>query len=107
MSFQGAWSETWTFFGGDWHRGNIGIMGPRSHASWLASTVFDGARAFEGVTPDLERHLARINQSAEAMLLNPIVPPGQWLELALAGVKRFAPLSALYIKPMYWAEQTG
>ena len=44
-----GWSKTWTFFEGNWHEGNIGIMGPRTHAAWLCSMVFDGARAFEGV----------------------------------------------------------
>src|SRR5690349_14673955 len=56
-----AWSRTWTFLDGDWHEGNVPIMGPRTHAAWLASCVFDGARAFEGVTPDLDLHCARIN----------------------------------------------
>ncbi len=51
------WSRTWTYLDGDWHEGNIPIMGPRTHAAWLGSSVFDGARAFEGVTPDLDRHL--------------------------------------------------
>ena len=51
-------------FEGDWHEGNAPIMGPRTHAAWLGSTVFDGARAFEGTTPDLDRHCARVNQSA-------------------------------------------
>ncbi|MEA2928512.1 MAG: branched-chain amino acid aminotransferase, partial [Hyphomicrobiales bacterium] len=37
-----GWSKTWTFFEGDWHEGNIGIVGPRTHAFWLASSVFDG-----------------------------------------------------------------
>ena len=41
------------------------IMGPRTHGAWLASTVFDGARAFEGVAPDLDRHCERVNQSAD------------------------------------------
>src|ERR1700759_4639190 len=59
-----SFSQTWTFFEGDWHEGNVPIMGPRTHAAWLASTVFDGARAFEGVAPDLDRHCARVNQSA-------------------------------------------
>jgi branched-chain amino acid aminotransferase len=103
----GAWSKTWTYFEGDWREGNIGIMGPRSHASWLASTVFDGARAFEGVTPDLDKHLSRINESAKAMQLDPIVPLTKWLELTQDGLKRFDRSAALYIKPMYWAEQTG
>ena len=44
-------TKTWTFFEGDWHEGNVAIMGPRTHGAWLGSTVFDGARAFEGVTP--------------------------------------------------------
>ena len=48
-----AWSKTWTFFENDWHEGNVPIFGPRTHAGWLGSLVFDGARAFEGVTPDL------------------------------------------------------
>ena len=102
-----GWSNTWTFFEGDWHEGNIAIFGPRSHASWLASTVFDGARAFEGVTPDLERHLSRINEPAKAMLLEPVVAPALWLELARYGLGKFDRNAELYIKPMYWAEQTG
>ena len=47
------------------------IMGPRTHGLWLGSTVFDGARAFEGVTPDLDRHFARVNQSAVNFGLKP------------------------------------
>lgn len=101
-----GWSKTWTFFEGDWHEGNVPIMGPRSHAAWLASTVFDGARAFEGVTPDLENHLSRINRSAVAMNLEPMVPLARWLELAHAGLAKFDRDAALYIKPMYWAEQS-
>ena len=58
------WSKTWTFYEDDWHEGNIPIMGVRTHAVWLGSSVFDGARAFEGVTPDIELHCARVNASA-------------------------------------------
>ena len=102
-----GWSQTWTFFEGEWHEGNIALAGPRTQAMWLASTVFDGARAFEGTTPDLDLHLARINRSAESMLLKPVVPHEQWLELAKEGLKKFDRNAALYIKPMYWAEQSG
>ena len=35
------------------------IMGPMTHAPWLGSCVFDGARAFEGVAPDLDLHCER------------------------------------------------
>ena len=53
-------SQTWTFFNGSWREGNQAILGPRTHGAWLGSMVFDGARAFEGVTPDLDLHLARV-----------------------------------------------
>ena len=62
-----AFTQTWTWFEGEWHEGNPPIMGPRSHAFWLGSSVFDGARAFEGVTPDLALHLARVNNSAPCL----------------------------------------
>jgi len=101
------WSKTWTFFEGDWHEGNIGIMGPRTHAAWLCSVVFDGARAFEGVTPDLELHCARVNESAKKLFLNPTVSTEEWVRLAREGIRRFDKDAALYIRPMYWAENEG
>src|ERR1700689_799471 len=93
-------SETLPFFEGDWHTGNVPIMGPRTHAAWLASTVFDGARAFEGVAPDLDRHCARINQSAITFKLKPVVDAATWLELAREGMARFDAKAELYIRPM-------
>src|SRR5947209_1585218 len=67
-----SFSKTWTFFDGDWHDGNAPVMGARSHATWLGSMVFDGARTFEGVTPDLDLHCGRVNRSAEAFMLKPM-----------------------------------
>lgn len=98
------YSQTWTFFEGKWHDGNVPIMGPRTHAAWLGSMVFDGARAFEGVTPDLDRHLARINWSATNFKLNALVDQPTWLGLVQDGLKRFASNAELYIRPMYWAQ---
>ncbi|TIP80785.1 MAG: branched chain amino acid aminotransferase, partial [Mesorhizobium sp.] len=66
-----AQSATWTFVDGDWYEGNVAILGPRSHAMWLGTSVFDGARWFEGVAPDLDRHAARVNASAIALGLKP------------------------------------
>jgi branched-chain amino acid aminotransferase len=97
-------SRTWTFFQGDWHEGNIAIMGPRTHGSWLGSVLFDGARRFEGVMPDLDMHCARINQSAENFGLKPVVGADQWFGLVENGVKKFDADAALYIRPMYWAD---
>lgn len=99
-----SFSTTWTFFEDRWHEGNAPIMGARTHGAWLGSTVFDGARRFEGVSPDLDLHMRRINQSARAFGLLPIVGDDEWLQLAREGIARFDTSKALYIRPMYWAE---
>ena len=101
------WSETHTWFNGRWLTGNAPIVGPRTHAFWLGSSVFDGARFFEGVAPDLDLHCARVNESARAMLLAPTKRPGEIVEIAREGIAKFAPGTALYVKPMYWAEEGG
>jgi branched-chain amino acid aminotransferase len=100
-------SKTWTFYDGDWHEGNVPIMGPRTHAAWLGSMVFDGARAFEGVTPDLDRHCARVNDSARRMLLAPEVGTDVWIGLVEEAFRRFDRQAGLYIRPMYWAEEAA
>jgi branched-chain amino acid aminotransferase len=100
-------SKTWTYFQGGWHEGNIPIMGCRTHGAWLCSVVFDGARAFEGVAPDLELHCARVNDSAEKLFLKPLVPVETWVRLAWEGMDKFDREAALYIRPMYWAEKEG
>jgi branched-chain amino acid aminotransferase len=103
-----AWhSQTWNWFNGAWHEGNPPLIGPRSHVSWLGSSVFDGARVFEGVAPDLERHCERVNRSAPTIGLKPTMDVGTMLDLVREGVKKFAPGTALYVKPMYWGEAEG
>lgn len=105
MRAPSATSNTWTFFEGRWRGGNAPFLGPRSHAAWLGSIVFDGARAFEGVAPDLDSHLNRVNLSAKAMLLEPRLSRDDWRELVEDGLRRFDKLAALYIRPMYWPEE--
>ena len=106
-SLMSDWSLTHTYLDGEWFEGNKPILGPRSHAFWLGSSVFDGARAFDGVTPDLDMHCARLNRSAKTMWLKPIMSVDSIMELALDGLKKFAPGAHLYIRPMYWAERNG
>ena len=93
-----------TFLKGDWQEGNPKIVGPMTHAFWMSSVVFDGARAFEGVTPDLDRHCERLIASARAMELDPLLSAGEVMELALDGIGRFANGAALYICPIFYAE---
>jgi branched-chain amino acid aminotransferase len=107
MAHSNAPSRTWTFYAGDWHEGNVLLWGPRTHAIWLGSSVFDGARAFEGVTPDLDRHFTRVNDSAGKLGLKALTSVDTWLGLARDGIKRFGPKPELYIRPMYWAENGG
>ena len=100
-------SETWTFFDDDWHSGNVPVVGPRTHALWLGSSVFDGARAVDGLMPDLDRHCERVNVSASALGLKPTVGVEEWMGLVADGLKRFQSREAIYIRPMYWAEEGG
>jgi branched-chain amino acid aminotransferase len=102
-----TWSETWTYFDGDWHEGNPGLIGPRTHAFWQGSSVFDGARAFEGVTPDIDRHAMRVNASAAALGLVATKSVEEIVGLVKDGLKRFRSPEPVYIRPMYWAEEGG
>ena len=102
-----AQSLTWTFVDGDWHEGNVALVGPRSHVMWLGSSVFDGARWFEGVAPDLDLHAKRVNQSAVALGLKPTMTPEEIVALTWDGLKKFDGRTAVYIRPMYWAEHGG
>jgi branched-chain amino acid aminotransferase len=99
--------KTWNYLDGEWLEGNVPIIGTTSHASWLASTVFDGARWFDGLAPDLDLHCQRVNQSALALGLKPTETAERIEELALEGLKKFDGKTAVYIKPMYWAEHGG
>ena len=100
MAVGSGWSRTWTFFEEDWREGSVPIMSSRTHAAWLCSLVFDGARSFEGVAPDLELHCARVNDSAAKLFLKPVVSTETWVRLAREGISRFGKDAALYIRPI-------
>ncbi|MEL6587395.1 MAG: aminotransferase class IV, partial [Pseudomonadota bacterium] len=91
-----------TWFDGAWHDGDVPVMRAADHGMWQGSSVFDGARRFEGMTPDLDKHCARVNRSAEALMLRPTKTPDQMVEIIQEGLKGFAPDAAIYIRPMYW-----
>lgn len=92
-----------TYFQGTWHDGDVALMKGADHAMWLGSSVFDGARFFDGMTPDLDLHCARTNASARALLMSPTLETSAMVEIALEGLQGFAPGAAVYIRPMYWA----
>ena len=99
-----ALSKTiWTYFEGTWHEGDLPVMRAADHGSWLGSTVFDGARSVNGLTPDLDLHCARVNQSAEALMITPTVSTADMIAITREGLANFPKEAAVYIRPMYWA----
>lgn len=96
--------KTLTYVDGRWRKGNPKVLGPQDHAVWLSSVVFDGARAFGGVAPDLDLHCARTVASARMIGLEPQVTGAEITELAWEAIGRFAIGSELYICPMFYAE---
>ncbi|RME15728.1 MAG: branched-chain amino acid aminotransferase [Alphaproteobacteria bacterium] len=96
-----------TWFEGKWHEGDAMIMRAGDHGAWLGTTVFDGARYFDGLAPDLDRHLERVNRSAEALMITPTIRPGEMLEIVREGLATYPREAAVYIRPMYWAINGG
>jgi branched-chain amino acid aminotransferase len=96
-----------TWFEGAWHEGDVAVMRAADHGAWLGTTVFDGARRFEGVAPDLPAHCERVNRSAEALMIEPTVAPARMVEIVEEGLALYPPDAAIYIRPMYWALDGG
>ena len=99
--------DTLTYWNGAWHEGSPAILGPRDHAFWLGSSVFDGGRAFGGCGPDLDQHAARVIRSARALGLNPKQTAEEIFALMQVGIKRFPADAELYVRPMFWATKGG
>ncbi|QIE46554.1 branched-chain amino acid aminotransferase [Pseudohalocynthiibacter aestuariivivens] len=96
-----------TYFKGSWHDGDTPIIHAADHGAWLGSNVFDGARLVNGLTPDLDLHCARVNRSAEALMLTPTVSTEDMVALIKDGLKAYPIGAAVYIRPMYWAADGG
>lgn len=92
-----------TYFNGTWHDGDLPVMRAADHGSWLGSSVFDGARFVNGLIPDLDLHCERVNQSARALMITPTVDTNTMVEIVKDGLTAYAPGTAVYIRPMYWA----
>jgi len=92
-----------TYFNGAWHDGDVDIMKAADHGSWLGTNVFDGARYFDGLAPDLDAHCARVNRSATALMITPTVEADHMVQIVREGLKRYPAGTPVYIRPMYWA----
>ena len=94
-------SAVW--YDGKWHDEQPRILGPMDHAFWMASVVFDGARSFARMAPDLDLHSARVVRSARSLLLEPTMSPREIEALSREGIGRFADDAELYVRPMFFA----
>lgn len=103
MALKEGGKQSWTWYRGTWQEGNPMLMGPMTHAPWLGSCVFDGARAFEGVAPDLDLHCQRIVRSAQSFGLKIVKNAGEIEEIVREGIAKFPPGAELYLRPMFWA----
>jgi branched-chain amino acid aminotransferase len=93
-----------TYADGRWRNGSPAILSAKSHAMWLASVAFDGARAFAGVAPDLDRHCARLVHSGAILGLCSPLTAGEIEACAWEGIHRFPDHAQLYVCPMLYAE---
>lgn len=99
--------RTVAWLDGAWHDsrdadgGRLSLIDPTANGFWLGMTVFDGARAFDGVAPDLDRHCARVVRSAVSLGLEPDRTGSEIEALAREAMTRFDPGTALYICPIF------
>jgi branched-chain amino acid aminotransferase len=79
------------------------LLGPLDHGMGMASVVFDGARGFDGLAPDLDRHCERVVESAKKMLLTPSKTAGEIEALCREALERLPKDMVTYIRPMFYA----
>ena len=96
-----------TFHDDRWQTGSVPVMRSADHGTWLGTLVFDGARQFDGVCPDLLAHCERVNQSSLSLGMNPTLKTGAIVERVNEGLAQFEKDAAVYIRPMYWSTGYG
>jgi branched-chain amino acid aminotransferase len=98
-------TEPYSWIDGEWISGNPPIIGPLTNAAWMATVVFDGARAYDGLAPDLDLHAERCIASALALGLEPQVTAKEIQRLAVDGLSHFPSGAAVYIRPMFYGDE--
>lgn len=101
-----AGGRTVTYTDGEWHDGNVAVMGTLDDGAWLGQSVFDGARYFNGAAPDLDRHCERAIRSAKLLGMTPSLTAKEIEEIARQGIKKFDPEVALYICPYFYLSES-
>jgi branched-chain amino acid aminotransferase len=91
--------------GDDWTTENQPLLGLGDNSFWMGNSVFDGARAYDDVIPDLDLHCERLLRSATHMLMKPSLDAHTLAMLCRDGVSRFERGAELYIRPMFFARR--
>jgi branched-chain amino acid aminotransferase len=91
------------WYGNAWTTEQRPLLGLRDNSFWMGNSVFDGARAYDNVTPDLELHCERLLRSATHMLMRPTMDAESLATICRAGVAHFEHGAELYIRPMFYA----
>lgn len=94
-----------TYVDGKWLEGNPPLLGPMDQSFWFATMVFDGARSFDGVAPDLDLHCQRLFRSASVMRFSPPLDVDEVIDIGLRAAAHFPRDSALYIRPILFARE--
>jgi branched-chain amino acid aminotransferase len=100
-----ASGAVWTYADDQWFEGDKAVLAPRHQAFWLSSTVFDGARYMNGKAPDLDKHVARVIHSARVLGMKPNKTAEEIEKLVWEGIAKFDDDVALYICPIFYAEE--
>jgi branched-chain amino acid aminotransferase len=93
------------YYDGEWSTEQPLVTGPMSHAFWMSSVVFDGARSFQGLAPDLDLHCQRLVNSARNLMLGTPKTAEEITELCKEGIRMMPRDAELYIRPMFFATE--
>ncbi|MEW6483354.1 MAG: branched-chain amino acid aminotransferase [Pseudomonadota bacterium] len=91
------------WYNGEWSTTDKPAIGITDHALWMASTVFDGARAVKGHLPDLEAHCQRAIRSALSMGMEPKITADEIIRLVHQGLARLPHDTDYYIKVLFFS----
>ncbi len=90
---------------GSWTDEHRALLGLSDNSFWMGNSVFDGARAYEGVIPDLNLHCECAVRSAMHMLMKPALDAATLTRVCREGVALFEREAELYIRPMFYARR--
>ncbi len=94
------WSQTWTFFDGEWRGGQTSRCGGRAPMPSGWAPPCGTVRASSRVRRlDLDLHCARVKASAKTHVSQAHRRQEEWIGLTREGMKKFPVETTLYVRP--------